>query len=55
MFKLTLQYFNRYDDRLETTVHGTNKKEAYKKAYDRSLKDGDGEFCVVSMYNLTKI
>ena len=55
MFKMTFQYFNRYDERLETTVHGQTKKEAYKKAYNRSLADGDGEFCVVSLYDLAKV
>lgn len=53
MFKLTFQYFNRYDERIEMTFHGATKKEAYKKAYTQALKDGDGEICVVSLRDLT--
>lgn len=51
MVKLTFQYFNRYDERCETTVYGQNADEAHSKAYDRALKDGDGDVSVVSLYN----
>lgn len=54
MFKLTFQYFNRYDDRVERTVHGETKDAAYSYAYDIALKDGDGDVSVVSLYNMLK-
>lgn len=54
MFKLTFQYFNRYDERMERTVHGKSKDEAYAEAYDIALKDGDGDVSVVSLYNMLK-
>jgi len=52
MFKLTFQYFNRYDDRTERTVHGETKDAAYSYAYDIALKDGDGDISVVELRNL---
>ena len=54
MFKLTFQYFNRYDDRCETTVHGETKEAAYRKAYERALTDGDGDVSVISLYDMRK-
>lgn len=54
MFKLTFQYFNRYDDRCETTVHGKTKEAAYRKAYERALTDGDGDVSVISLYDMRK-
>lgn len=55
MFKLTFQYFNRYDERVERTVHGDTKDAAYSYAYDIALKDGDGDISVVSIYNMLKV
>jgi hypothetical protein len=52
MFKLTFQYFNRYDERTERTVHGETKKAAYAAAYEIALKDGDGDVSVVSIYDM---
>lgn len=54
MFKITFEYFNRYDDRCEATLHGKTKEEAYAKAYDWSLKNGDGEYSVKSLYDMVK-
>lgn len=53
MFKLTFQYFNRYDERTERTVHGETKDSAYSYAYDIALKDGDGDISVVELRNLS--
>jgi hypothetical protein len=55
MFKLTFQYFNRYDDRVERTVHGDTKDHVYSYAYDIALKDGDGDVSTVSLYNMSKV
>jgi hypothetical protein len=55
MFKLTFQYFNRFDDRVERTVHGETTDHAYSYAYDIALKDGDGEVSTVSLYNMSKV
>jgi len=54
MFKLTFQYFNRYDERMERSVHGETKEAAYAAAYDIALKDGDGDVSVVSLYDICK-
>ena len=55
MFKLTFEYFNRYDERCETTLHGETKAEAHAKAYAWSLENGDGDYSVVSLYNMKKV
>ena len=54
MFKITFEYFNRFDDRCEVTLQGSTKEEAYAKAYDWSLKNGDGEYSVVSLREMVK-
>jgi len=55
MFKLTFQYFNRHDDRIERTVHGQTSDDAYAAAYEIALKDGDGDVSVVSIYDMRKM
>ena len=55
MFKITFEYFNRYDDRCEATLHGETKAEAHAKAYDFSLKFGDGDYSVISLYDMKKV
>ena len=55
MFKLTFQYFNRYDERCERTVHGDTKDAAHAAAYEIALKDGDGDVSVVSLYDMREL
>lgn len=55
MFKITFEYFNRYDERTETTLHGETKDAAYANAYQRALEDGDGDFSVIALYDMSKI
>lgn len=55
MFKITFEYFNRNDERCEATLHGETKAAAHAKAYDYSLQFGDGDYSVVSLYNMTKV
>lgn len=54
MFKIIFQYFDRYDTRCEATLHGETKAEAYAKAYDWSLKNGDGDYSVLALYDMTR-
>ena len=49
IFKIVFEYFNSYDERCETTLHGKTEDEALAKAYNHSLLFGDGDFSVVSL------
>lgn len=55
MFKIIFQYFDRYDDRREMTLHGETKEQAYSKAYNWSLANGDGDISVVALYDMRKV
>lgn len=48
MTEVTFHYFNRYDEPLITSCWGATKKEAYKKAYQVALDDGDGDYSIIS-------
>lgn len=55
MFKIIFQYFNRYDERCEVTLHGETKEQAYANAYNFSLANGDGDVSVVALYDMRKV
>lgn len=55
MFKIIFQYFDRYDERHEVTLHGKTKSEAHANAYNWSLKNGDGDYSVIALYDMAKV
>lgn len=55
MFKIIFQYFDRYDDRREMTLHGETKEQAYSNAYNWSLANGDGDISVIALYDMRKV
>ena len=55
MFKIIFQYFDRYDERREMSLHGETKEQAYAKAYNWSIANGDGDVSVVSLYDIREV
>ena len=55
MFKIIFQYFDRYDERREMSLHGETKEQAYANAYNWSLANGDGDISVVALYDMRKV
>jgi len=53
MFKIIFQYFDRYDERREMSLHGETKDQSYSNAYNWALANGD--VSVIALYDMRKV
>lgn len=49
LFQIVFEYFDKFDDRCEVTLHGKSKTEAKEFAYQWSLKNGDGDYSIKAL------
>jgi len=49
LFRIIFQYFDKWDQPCQVTLHGKSMEEAKENAYAWSLKNGDGDFSIVNL------